>query len=239
MRGLILAGLVAASPALANEAEDAFVEANLIAIFYHEIGHAVIDVMELPVFGQEEDAADVASILLIDAVFDEAAAADIAYDAAFGFLGEAELSDGDIAWWDVHGPDEQRFYNLVCLFYGADPDARDDIAEDLGLPEDRAEYCPEEFELANDSWGPVWDEMADLDHGHALSVAGPTEGLLPDTVRAEVDAFNTHFRLPENVQVIIEPCDEANAFYDPSERKVIMCTEFEAHLRDLYRLLES
>lgn len=239
MRRLLLAAALMATPVWADEAEDAFVEANLISIFYHEMGHALIDVLALPVFGQEEDAADVASILLIDALFDEESATDIAYDAAFGFLGESELSDGDIAWWDVHGPDEQRYYNLVCLFYGADPEARDDIALDLELPEDRAAYCPEEFELANESWGPVWDELSNLETGHPLAVTAPGSGLLSEIVLAEVAAFNDVFHLPEQVSVRIDTCDEANAFYDPAERQVIMCEEFVPHLRQMYRRLAS
>ena len=81
--------------ACAQTDEDRFVEANLLSIFYHEMGHAMIDVLRLPVFGQEEDAADVASILMIDGFYDEEVAQDLAYDAAFGFwaLGAAQLAD--------------------------------------------------------------------------------------------------------------------------------------------------
>lgn len=71
--------------AQADEQTEVFVEANLLSIFYHELGHAIIDVAQLPVFGQEEDAADTASILLIDAIFDNETAIDIAYDAVLGF----------------------------------------------------------------------------------------------------------------------------------------------------------
>ena len=45
--------------------EDDFVASNIISVFYHELGHAVIDMMGVPIFGQEEDAADVFSILLL------------------------------------------------------------------------------------------------------------------------------------------------------------------------------
>ncbi|MBA4350919.1 MAG: hypothetical protein C0427_06690, partial [Rhodobacter sp.] len=37
----------------------------MLAIFYHELGHALIDVMQLPVLGLEEDAADVLSVVMI------------------------------------------------------------------------------------------------------------------------------------------------------------------------------
>lgn len=151
--------LLLAYPAWADAERETFVEANLIGIFYHEFGHALIDVMTLPVFGQEEDAADVASILMIHALYDEESATDLAYGAALGFLAEEQATDAAI-YWDVHGPDAQRFFNTVCLFYGAYPEGRSDFAADFDLPEERVLTCPEEFELAEDSWGAVLDDIA-------------------------------------------------------------------------------
>lgn len=235
-----LALLVAGVPGslMADEAEDAFVEANILGIFYHELGHALIDVMQMPVFGQEEEAADVASILLIDHLFEPESALDMAYDVANGFWAEAVANAGDpVPYWDVHGPDEQRFYNTVCLFYGGDPDTRDDFAEDMELPEERAEYCVEEYELASDSWGAVFDDLAEggVPMLFTADVAGSfTAGI----IAAEVEALNADFGFPSTVQVITGECDEANAFYDPSDQSIIMCEEFEDHLRGLYRLLE-
>ncbi len=229
------------APGLADEAREAFVEANLLSIFYHEMGHAMVDLLGLPVLGQEEDAADVASILLIDRIFDAASAEVIAYDAAFGFLGEAVLREAeglDMAWWDTHGPDEQRFYNTVCLFYGADPDQRDGFAEDLDLPRDRAEICPEEFDLAIASWEPIFQELESSD-GAPMQFFAETDGLTTTLIGAEVAALNGNFRWPEALDVIVAPCDEANAFYDPGGPEIIVCTEFEDHLRALYDLLES
>ena len=71
------AALAFANVAGASE-EDGFVSSNLISVFYHELGHAVIDTMQVPIFGQEEDAADVFSILLIDEKFDPKSAKIIA-----------------------------------------------------------------------------------------------------------------------------------------------------------------
>lgn len=235
MRFVLLFCLLAGA-ATADEEREVFVEANLLGIFYHEFGHALIDVLGLPVFGQEEDAADVASILMINAFFDEETAQDLAYDAAFGFLGEAEIAD-DTVYWDVHGPDEQRFYNTVCLFYGANPDAREEFANDMGLPEDRALTCPEEFELANDSWGTAFDEIAGQGNSLRFDDAG-FEGLTVAVIASEVTALNADFVLPEPVTVRIEECGQANAFYDPNTVEIIMCIEFEDHLRALYDLLD-
>lgn len=235
MKNLILPLALLASPVAADEMEDAFVEANLLGIFYHELGHAIIDVMQLPVFGQEEDAADVASVFLIDSLWDDAAAIDLAYDASFGFAAEAMETGDDVAYWDVHGPDEQRFFNTVCLFYGANPDTRDGFAEDFELPEYRADSCEEEFALAADSWGPVLDDLAELS-GHSLSFeakSGMTR--TADIIKAEVLALNKQFSWPTKLTVETAECGEANAYYDPSITGIVVCEEFAAHLSMLYQ----
>lgn len=225
-----------ACPAWADEDRDAFVEANLLGIFYHEFGHALIDVMALPVFGQEEDAADVASILMIHALYEEETAQDLAYDAALGFQAEAEMAENAI-YWDVHGPDAQRFYNTVCLFYGAYPEERAQFAEDMALPEDRALTCADEFELAQDSWGAAFDDIAG--QGDSLRFdGGDFEGATADVIASEVAALNADFVLPEPVTVTIEACGEANAFYDPQTVRITICTEFEDHLRSLFDTLD-
>ncbi len=214
-----------------------FVEANILGIFYHELGHALIDIEALPVFGQEEDAADVASIFLIDAFFEEEAAQNMAWNAALGFWAEANSqSHDDIAWWDVHGPDEQRFFNTVCLFYGADPDRRRDFAHDLDLPDDRAETCAEEFDLADASWGAVLDEISERGPGDSLSYtggSGNSASLTEQILAAEVEFLNESLTLQAELIISVESCDEANAFYDPETVEIIFCEEFEDHLFQL------
>lgn len=235
-----LFGLACVSTASADEAEDAFVEANVLAIFYHELGHAMIDLLELPVFGQEEDAADVASILLIDWLYEPEVALDLAYDASFGFAAEAMMRDheeDEVAWWDNHGPDEQRFYNTVCIFYGADPESRDDFAADMELPEERAEVCEEEFDLAWASWGPVLEDLAEAD-GHPLEFSSDVDSPLAELMAREVAELNEIFLWPEPVSVVVADCDEPNAFYDGSVPEIVMCSEFPPYLREIYRLAD-
>lgn len=241
---IFAASLALACPAQANvdfdrtgEATLAFVESNLLGIFYHELGHALIDILGLPIFGQEEDAADVLSIFLIDAFYEEEAAVQIAYDAAFGFLGEAEVAP-EIAFWDVHGPDLQRYYNTVCIFYGANPEEREDVALELGLPEERADYCPEEYDQAAASWGDAMDEIASPKGGNSIRIGDievETDGgqMTVELIEAEVEALNEEFRLPHKLHVSVIACGEANAYYDPEVREIVMCTEFADALVDM------
>lgn len=229
LRSLTLATTLVSSPVSAEV--DAFVEANLLSIFYHELGHALIDILRLPVFGQEEDAADVASVLLIDAFFEEESAVEIAYHAAYGFLSEAEERGDDIAWWDVHGPDLQRYYNLVCLFVGADIEEREDLAYELGLPEDRLLGCPDEFDIANESWGPVFDELDGP--GETILYQGRIETFTEVIIADEVAALNRDFHLPQHLAVRVEDCGVANAFYDLDRVEITICSEFENWLREI------
>lgn len=218
---------LAASVAAAQDGIDDYVRSNVASILYHELGHAIIDMMQVPIYGQEEDAADVLSILLIDLSFQEDSAQRIATDAAFGFQAEAESASP--MFWDVHGPDEQRYFNLICVFYGGNPDARADLAADLGLPQERAEYCDAEYDQAMDSWGAVLDEMSEL--SGKLLFAQPATGFFAQAVAEEITALNSVMGFPNDLRVRVEPCGEANAFYDPQTQSITMCEEFEAHLR--------
>ena len=236
-RASVFALALLATPAFADEAEDAFVEANILGIFYHELGHALIDIMQMPVFGQEEDAADVASILLIDQLYEPEFALQMAYDVSDGFWAEAVANmENPPAYWGVHGLDEQRFYNTVCLFYGGDPETRDVFAEDMELPEERAETCEEEYELAADSWGAVFDDLMTEGQPMVFRPEDPST-FTAAVIGAEVEAMNADFAFPIDLVVHVESCGEANAFYDLSDQSSIMCDEFEDHLRELYALL--
>ena len=234
-----IAGLLLAFQAHAQEIDEKqdFIEANILAIFYHELGHAVIDIMQVPIFGQEEDAADVLSVLMIDWLYDEDIAQTIAANSAFGFINDPDREQ-EVAYWDLHGPDEQRFFNHVCLFYGANPDEREELASDLGLPDYRAETCPDEYDQAADSWGAILDEVDGQKNSVTMVFTpggtGDDAQFANELLASEVEQMNSDLRLPKEVLVTVEACGEANAFYDPEAVSIIFCSEFVEHLGELY-----
>lgn len=237
MRPLILTALLAlpCTPAMADDDVN-FVEANILSIFYHELGHALIHTEDLPIYGREEDAADIFSIFFIDASFKEDVAVDLAADAALGFRAEAQENGDDIAWWGLHSADEQRFYTTVCVFYGADPDARGDLVDRFNLPEERVDSCPSEYDQANHSWGQVLDDLAENAPSESLVYIGDSgdgASLTEQIMADEVAYLNENYGLSQTVTVTVEYCDEANAFYDPQHRAIIMCAEFEDYLFEL------
>ena len=52
------------------------------------------------------------------------------------------------AFADEHGTPAQRFYNVLCIGYGADPELFADVVEKGYLPKNRAEGCEDEYKQA-------------------------------------------------------------------------------------------
>lgn len=221
-----------------DEAAAAFIGSNVVATFYHELGHAFIDVLELPVLGREEDAADTLSAILIHSIWEEDTATSIMYDTANAFLlydAEAAQEDGETAYWDSHSLDLQRYYNLVCLFYGANPEVRADVAKELELPQDRADGCPDEFDLAEASWGTMLEGLEPDANTKGLKMIATVPGdPIAAMLAAEVKDLNATYGLPHEITVTVAQCGEANAFYDPADRSITICTEYVEDLGRIY-----
>jgi hypothetical protein len=134
-----------------------------VATFYHETGHMVISIYDLPATGREEDAADQVSayILLTPGPDGKADPGNVqaVKDFAREFQGYADQSgameDGDFA--DVHSPNKTRMYNLECWVYGSDPEANADLVGGDQLPEDRADGCEDEYDKMSNAWDRLLD----------------------------------------------------------------------------------
>lgn len=121
-------------------------------VFLHEIGHALIDQYDLPVAGNEEDAADRCSAYINLKELGEDGVKAV-YAAADAFAIESKQGDNssrNLA--DEHLLREQRFYNTLCMIYGSDPAKHGKIVGDGYLPKERAVRCQGEYQRAVDSW---------------------------------------------------------------------------------------
>jgi hypothetical protein len=127
---------------------DQAVNDALLFTTLHEVGHALVNVLDLPITGREEDAVDqLAALILVDGSDDGDVAA---INGVRGLPDDDQLDD--LAFADEHALSEQRFYNVLCLVYGQDPQAYPDWTKDGTLPAERAERCPEEYEQTRASW---------------------------------------------------------------------------------------
>ena len=121
-------------------------------IFYHEMGHALVDILDLPTTGKEEDAVDGLSTLVLTRAGEEGE--DAAINGAVWFFKRGEKSKvSKLALADEHALDEQRYYNVLCWIYGKNPERNSYLVEEEYLPEERAGGCASEYAQIESSWG--------------------------------------------------------------------------------------
>lgn len=108
-------------------------------MFFHELGHALIDQLEIPMLGREEDVADqISTYIWVHREDSEA----ILNGTIYTFSAQdAEVDEETLA--DSHSLNAQRYYNLMCWVYGADPQRYSEAGEQL--PEERREGCEGEY----------------------------------------------------------------------------------------------
>jgi hypothetical protein len=124
---------------------DEVIVGGFIDAIFHELGHALFDILQVPVFGREEDAADQLSAFLM-LQFGQDVARTTIQGAAFTYLNNRNpRSRAEYA--DEHGTDAQRFFNYLCLAYGGEPDAFRDFVDNGVLPKARANGCAREHQV--------------------------------------------------------------------------------------------
>lgn len=138
-----------------QEIEDAVAGSFLFTVF-HEVGHALVDVLEIPVTGREEDTVDsLAAWWLIDGDGGEESAIAGALSFYTDPAQAGEIDESEYA--GEHSLSQQRYYTLACLVYGSDPERYADLLEEEWLTPERAEQCPGEFERLSASWYTLLD----------------------------------------------------------------------------------
>jgi hypothetical protein len=116
-----------------------------VDVLLHELAHAVFDVLKIPVFGREEDAADqLAAFLLLQFGEDVARRTITGTALFFRLMAEGKQPDAnDFA--STHGIPAQRFYNVLCIAYGAHREVFRDFVNKGLLPQHRAPHCLWEY----------------------------------------------------------------------------------------------
>lgn len=124
----------------------------IVFVLYHELAHALIDVLDLPVVASEEQTADsFASVFAIESrnggeIVPLSAAA--MSEAAHRKRGTPTLAD----YADDHGFDRQRALAQVCLVYGSNPNRFAVFVRKGYVPSHREEICRFDYQRTFRSW---------------------------------------------------------------------------------------
>jgi len=226
-----------------------FVSGNLLFTLLHELGHAAINQFDLPVLGKEEDAADSFASTRLIRVESEFSDQVVASAAQSLFLTDRrDRQEGEtVPYYDEHGLDQQRAYQIVCFVVGSNESKFKKLADDTKLPDDRRASCVSEFSAAAKSWDSVLKphvRAPDQPRTRIDVVYGEAEGRLALTAQIsravnllETVAHHSSNLLawPAPFTIEMRTCGSPNAAWVPSELKLTLCYELGPDLADLYR----
>ena len=120
--------------------------------FLHELGHALIDVYDIPITGMEEDAVDQLAAIILLQKGNDGIPAIAATSVFFGVHGMSVTDVDQLSFADEHSLDLQRFYNILCFTYGSDVTEYGVLIDLNLLPEERSIRCTDEYSQISQSW---------------------------------------------------------------------------------------
>ena len=224
-----------------------FVLGNTLFVLAHEMGHALISEMNMPVLGREEDAADsfaVVTALHMGTGFSER----VLLEAGKGWVLSAKRDKQQknaLAFYDEHGLDLQRSYNVVCMMIGSNPEKYKTLAADTKLPEERQTSCVRDYKTT--SWS--WEEML---KPHLRAADQPKVKINVEyqddkkyAAQAKIlrdmgllDALAAHmadrYVWPKPFSMVARSCGDPNATWNVGTKTLTLCYELANEFIELY-----
>lgn len=253
------ANLVAQHPRIKNLSEEQreklieFVAGNMLFALLHELGHAAMHEMGLPILGREEDQADNFAIINLLKISNKVSHRVLVEAARGWFLSDRrDRRDGEPqAYFDEHGLDQERAYNIVCLVYGSDPADMTDLANETKLPKDRRDSCvTSDYPSISSSWMSVLAphrRASDQPKTKIEVIYGEGKGDLKgfaqgmrtiDTLNIVADVMSDALAWPQPFVLESQSCGYINARWVASTRRLTVCYELAQDFGALYREFE-
>jgi hypothetical protein len=226
-----------------------FVVGNLLYVLAHELGHAVISELDLPVLAREEDTADVYAILKALTVVGSEFSQRILVRASSAWFMSArrDRRDGEApTYYQRHGLDEQRAYHIICLMVGSNPDKFKELADEHKLPEDRRRSCGWDYDTAARSWERVMAphlRASDRPKAQIEVIYGDAEGSLAIVARSLREIrFLEHmaeyaaerYLWPAPIVMEMRTCGEPGARWTIPTRRLHICYEMVDEFVELF-----
>ena len=226
-----------------------FVAGNVLFVLTHELAHALIGEMDLYVLGREEDAADAFAVTAMLEVGTEVSTRVLVQAATGWFLSDKRnQAEGiELNFYDDHGLDRQRAYQIVCLMVGSDANKFAEAADKAKLPKSRQQTCEDDYGVASSSWSTALKPHlrgADQPKQKIDVVHGPAKG----PVEVIAQAFRTiklletvanlaaeRYAWPRPITLEMLSCGQPNAHWDLDGHKIVICYELGQDFAMLFR----
>jgi hypothetical protein len=115
-----------------------------IEIVLHETARGIFDILQIPIWGREHDAADRLAALIMTQFGEDVTRVAILGTSNLFMWSDKKWTGSDFS--DTASPEYQRFFNYVCMAYVAAPLQFGDLVDRGILPKRRAQRCEGECE---------------------------------------------------------------------------------------------
>lgn len=133
---------------MGDDGDDQLFVGAFALILLHQVGHAFVDLMDLPIQVPPEEAADQLAAVMVGMAEDDG--------LQTVAEGAVALSEMEVDWENPGSGraalSGRRLGNLLCLLYGSDPEAHEYLVEEGHLTAEQADSCPQRFEDVGDEW---------------------------------------------------------------------------------------
>ena len=114
-----------------------------VQVALHQVAEAVFNVLQIPVWGRAEDAADKLAGLIMMQFGKDVALRTLTGTAYFFEASDRTWTGSDFS--DQRSTEAQRYYNYLCIAYGGDPATFGYVVKTGALPKARADGCAHEY----------------------------------------------------------------------------------------------
>jgi Putative metallopeptidase len=226
-----------------------FMAGNTLFVLLHELAHTAASQMQIPALDRKEDAVDsfaVTQLIKLSSGFPDR----VLEESAKGWFlsNQRGQENGDpVQYYDEHGIDQERAYQIVCKMVGTGEDRYRRLAAATKLPKERQESCAGDFGAASNTWDMALKPhlrspdqpktKIDVVYGgatgklEAAAQALRAMRLLETVAERMADAY----AWPAPFAIEMQSCGYANAQWLPKARKLALCYELAADFGDLYR----
>ena len=227
-----------------------FAVGNMLFVLLHEAGHGLISDLGLPVLGREEDAADQFATVTMLEMKTGFTHRTLVNSAKSWLISDRRARDkGEVVtYYDNHGLDLQRAYNIICLMVGSDNDKFEDLADEVNLPEDRQETCV--FDYSNAQWS--WEQVL-KPHRRAPDQPRTTYQIVYGQAEGRFELFEKVARVTEIMERVAErlvdlyvwkrpftiemlTCGSPSAKWVGPDHKITLCYELAEEFVQFYKL---
>jgi len=127
--------------------QDVVIVGAFIQALFHEVAYAIFDILQVPIWGRADDAADrLAAVIMLALGEDFEKVAILGTTALFKWSATSAKTWTGSSFADTASPDAQRYFNYLCIAAAADFPNFGGFVQNGTIPPSRAGDCAHEFE---------------------------------------------------------------------------------------------